>query len=206
MSDSHPLALQLRISSLEERIQELVAERDALSKDLDAAHLAGAAIAAELQTANDDRARLRQDLDMATGPHCSCCGNPIDPDCCWCGSDHGPRHNFPGDGHDFIPMGCDCGRYERDWKKLALSWRELLHVERAGHDQRIASACAAVAAHGAREIERHVTCPLLDQFVDGELPADQVASFREHLGGCLRCQRVLRGRMQEAVTADTRTT
>lgn len=45
-------------------------------------------------------------------------------------------------------------------------------------------------------------CTELDLFFDGELEADQAAAFRDHLASCERCQRVLHGRMQEAITAD----
>ncbi len=43
------------------------------------------------------------------------------------------------------------------------------------------------------------SCDDLDPFFDGELPAEGAAAFREHLGGCARCQRALRGRMLEAL-------
>ncbi|HSK02249.1 MAG TPA: zf-HC2 domain-containing protein, partial [Kofleriaceae bacterium] len=43
------------------------------------------------------------------------------------------------------------------------------------------------------------SCDDLDPFFDGELPKEGAASFREHLGGCARCQRALRGRMLEAI-------
>ena len=46
-------------------------------------------------------------------------------------------------------------------------------------------------------------CTELDLFFDGELEADRAAAFRDHLATCERCQRVLLGRMQEAVAADT---
>jgi hypothetical protein len=44
-------------------------------------------------------------------------------------------------------------------------------------------------------------CTVLDEFFDGELPADQASAFREHLPTCERCQDVLHGRMQENVAA-----
>jgi len=47
-----------------------------------------------------------------------------------------------------------------------------------------------------------IGCADLDSFFDGELAAEQAARFRDHLAGCERCERVLRGRMQEAVLAD----
>lgn len=43
------------------------------------------------------------------------------------------------------------------------------------------------------------SCDDLDPFFDGELPAEGAAAFREHLGGCARCERALRGRMLEAL-------
>lgn len=42
-------------------------------------------------------------------------------------------------------------------------------------------------------------CADLDEFFDGELPADQADRFRDHLATCERCQRVLDGRMQESI-------
>ena len=44
-------------------------------------------------------------------------------------------------------------------------------------------------------------CTDLDEFFDGELPADQADAFREHLVSCERCQCVLEGRMQENIAA-----
>ena len=41
-------------------------------------------------------------------------------------------------------------------------------------------------------------CSDLDPFFDQELPRDATREFREHLGCCDRCQRLLRGRMIEA--------
>jgi hypothetical protein len=42
-------------------------------------------------------------------------------------------------------------------------------------------------------------CDDLDIFVDGELPAGDAQTFRDHLAFCARCQYALRGRMLEAV-------
>jgi hypothetical protein len=39
-------------------------------------------------------------------PICPGCGNVIDRDVCWCGDERGSFH----DNHNFVPMGCDCGR------------------------------------------------------------------------------------------------
>ena len=39
---------------------------------------------------------------------CPGCGNGIDPNVCWCG-DFYSQHNAYS-GHNFVPMGCDCGR------------------------------------------------------------------------------------------------
>lgn len=47
------------------------------------------------------------------------------------------------------------------------------------------------------------SCDDLDPFFDGELARDASAGFREHLGGCERCQRALRGRMLEAIVVAT---
>ena len=41
------------------------------------------------------------------------------------------------------------------------------------------------------------SCTDLDPFFDGELTAEQAATFRDHLASCERCQSVLHGRMQE---------
>jgi hypothetical protein len=46
-----------------------------------------------------------------------------------------------------------------------------------------------------------IGCADLDSFFDGEL-AEHAARFRDHLAGCERCERVLRGRMEEAMVAD----
>ena len=42
-------------------------------------------------------------------------------------------------------------------------------------------------------------CARLEPFVDGELAAEAIAEFRDHLADCARCQAVLGGRMQEAM-------
>jgi hypothetical protein len=47
------------------------------------------------------------------------------------------------------------------------------------------------------------SCGDLDPFFDGELATEAAAAFRDHLGGCARCQRALRGRMLEAVVVAT---
>jgi Putative zinc-finger len=47
-----------------------------------------------------------------------------------------------------------------------------------------------------------IGCADLDSFFDRELAAEHAAEFRDHLAGCARCARVLRGRMQEAMVAD----
>ena len=39
-------------------------------------------------------------------PICPCCGNPHDPEVCWCGE----VKKFHTREHSFVPMGCDCGR------------------------------------------------------------------------------------------------
>ena len=38
---------------------------------------------------------------------CPECGNEIDPDVCWCGVEK-KDHDY--EEHNFVPMGCDCGR------------------------------------------------------------------------------------------------
>jgi hypothetical protein len=68
-----------------------------------------------------------------------------------------------------------------------------LRARVAETNRRIADACAAVAAHGARELERAMSpCSQLSAFFDGELPA----TIRDHLGGCPQCQRTLHAAMQ----------
>lgn len=47
-----------------------------------------------------------------------------------------------------------------------------------------------------------IACADLDSFFDGELGDAQAAAFRDHVGGCNHCQRVLHGRMQEAMLVD----
>jgi len=84
---------------------------------LDAAFIA----AADPQTVLgllEDNVELHMGLDLAYGPHCTSCGNPIDPDCCHCGEDH--KDSYGMGGHAFVPMGCVCG-YEPNWQELAKS-------------------------------------------------------------------------------------
>lgn len=80
-------------------------------------------------------------------------------------------------------------------------------AERDQVNERIADACAAVAARCAREMERQAnrppSCPALDAFFDGELLA-AAATFRDHLATCERCQQTLDGRMREQVAVSTR--
>jgi hypothetical protein len=47
-----------------------------------------------------------------------------------------------------------------------------------------------------------ISCADLDSFFDGELGTEHAAGFRDHLGGCAACQRVLHGRMQEVMLVD----
>jgi len=75
-----------------------------------------------------ENVELRQQIEDATGPHCSGCGNAIDPECCWCGD--APASHRWDDSHGFVPMGCDCSRADQDWKKLASALREQLWRER----------------------------------------------------------------------------
>lgn len=79
-------------------------------------------LAETLATTQVQLADAQQALDMAIGPHCSGCGNSIDPECCWCGD--GPAATHYDETHGFIPMGCDCARGDRDWKKAASALRE----------------------------------------------------------------------------------
>lgn len=46
-------------------------------------------------------------------PVCGGCGMPCDPDTCWCGVEK-EQHDSWTEGHEFIPMGCECGfvRYD----------------------------------------------------------------------------------------------
>ena len=61
--------------------------------------------------------QLRRELEEARGPHCTGCGNAIDPDVCHCG-EYAKDHN-QGSGHSPVPMGCDCHRDDTDWRKVA---------------------------------------------------------------------------------------
>lgn len=73
-------------------------------------------------------AELEEALAMATGPHCSTCGNAIDPEHCHCG-EHYDSHSNWSDGHGFVPMGCVCGYIGRDsaaWAGIASNLRENL--------------------------------------------------------------------------------
>jgi len=45
---------------------------------------------------------------------CSCCGNEIDPEVCWCGEYMKDQHY--SSGHNQVPMGCDCGRHQQPEK------------------------------------------------------------------------------------------
>ena len=86
----------------------------------------------------DDNVGLRMGLDLAYGPHCSSCGNPIDPDTCHCGQS---AEQHGGEYHGFCPMGCSCG-FEPNWEVLAKSRgdlvgklrRELAEITKA-HDE-----------------------------------------------------------------------
>lgn len=76
----------------------------------------------------DEVVDLRQSLEMTTGPHCSSCGNPIDPDYCHCGS--AIKSHGWDDGHHAVPMGCVCGYADPDWKALAKSRGEFAWKQR----------------------------------------------------------------------------
>lgn len=45
---------------------------------------------------------------------CGVCLQGIDPDWCWCGSSKDQHQGFGFDNHQFIPMGCDCYRSQKD--------------------------------------------------------------------------------------------
>lgn len=77
-----------------------------------------------IRALNRDISGLRQSLDDATGPHCSSCGNAIDPDCCHCGDSEAGHGGY--DSHPFVPMGCVCGYHEQDWKRQCGALRERL--------------------------------------------------------------------------------
>jgi hypothetical protein len=56
-----------------------------------------------------DRA-LRLGAKMGPAPVvCPGCHNEIDPEVCWCGNEI-ERHSPQWDGHNPVPLGCDCGR------------------------------------------------------------------------------------------------
>lgn len=69
-------------------------------------------------TSSRDRQRLEADRLASERPDsqagharvlvCPGCGNEIDPDVCWCGSEQ--AYHCSDLGHSFVPMGCDCGR------------------------------------------------------------------------------------------------
>jgi hypothetical protein len=76
----------------------------------------------------DELGELRHALDMALGPHCPHCANPIDADVCHCGEY--VKNHGGGDGHSPVPMGCACG-YDPDWESLAKARGVLLSKLRA---------------------------------------------------------------------------
>lgn len=54
---------------------------------------------------------------------CPGCGNPADPEICWCGDDrafHGPET-----GHSFVPAGCTCGFSRLPWRAAARALKRL---------------------------------------------------------------------------------
>jgi len=187
---------------------KIVAQRQALdaaaivlrevSQELDAAHLAGAALVAERDRLAQEAAALRSELEMSSGPYCSSCGNAIDPDCCWCGTE--AKHHR-GEEHGFVPVGCDCGRDPEatDWRTIASNLRRLLWQERIAREADATEAATTYEAARA-ELERLAApCCQLDRFFDRELDGAQAAAFRDHLPSCERCRQVLDGRMQEQV-------
>jgi len=77
-------------------------------------------------------ADLQLTLEEVTGPHCSSCGNAIDPTVCWCGA---PSTGHRGDEHSFVPSGCTCGygppTTQAEWMRVVNNLREQLHQARA---------------------------------------------------------------------------
>lgn len=110
-----------------------------------------------LERAEREVGELREALDMATGPHCSTCGNAVDPDVCHCG-DYEQGHGGY-DSHPFTPMGCVCGYADPNWKQLATSRGELLWKQRAENARLMASSGPTVADLQA-ELERIKTTDL----------------------------------------------
>lgn len=109
-----------------------------------------------------DIIELRQALDAAEGPHCSSCGNAIDPDTCWCGDGQHDAY----DGHAFVPMGCDCLRVDREWQVVASALRGYL----ASVKRKLASATTVVD-------ELRKLRAANDPSLDGSLPMDLHAAF-----------------------------
>lgn len=112
----------------------LASDRGVAVAERDGARMVADAYSCRIDDLGREREAMQQQIDLALGPHCTSCGNPIDPDCCWCGT-AGESH-LGIDDHGFIPMGCDCGRYERDWKQIAkargvLLWRTLAERDEA---------------------------------------------------------------------------
>ncbi len=70
---------------------------------------------------------LRMAIDDVLGPHCSSCGNPIDPNSCHCG-DSIDHHR--SEDHVPVPVGCVCGYANTDWKALAKSRGEFMWQQR----------------------------------------------------------------------------
>ncbi len=89
---------------------------------------------------------LQQELELAIGPHCTRCGNAIDPDMCHCG-DYVKQHDPQQDGHMAVPMGCTCGYADPDWKQLAKTRGELLW-QKCRELDRLKTAVPKEADHG----------------------------------------------------------
>lgn len=117
-------------------------------------------------------AAAEQASDMALGPHCTGCGNAIDPEWCWCGD--GPESKHFDETHGFIPMGCDCARADRDWKKLATSRGETLWTTEKDRAD-LAAKLAAMTA--ARDEACDIADRLEEEFRIGE-NEERIAALR----------------------------
>jgi hypothetical protein len=124
-------------------LRVMVDQLEASRRAVDAAAVVEAASQRTIATGNEalqtlrdqwqkERNGLRAEVEQLSyavehelGPHCSSCGNAIDPDCCWCGADEKQHRN---EEHGFVPMGCDCSRdpRDRDWMQTASALRENL--------------------------------------------------------------------------------
>lgn len=86
-------------------------------------------LVAEVTKLRAENGSLKQELEHSYGPHCSSCGNPIDPEYCWCGSKCSSY-----DGHSFVNAGCICSYATPNWEQMAKSLRQVLHQEKSRRD------------------------------------------------------------------------